>query len=363
LKLGHWLGLIVFLIALYILWQIRHVLLLGFTAIVLATALNRGVRRVQRLRLNREIAVLLAIAATLTGIAFLVWLVALPFGKEFQLLAERTPEGLERLRTGSVWFRDVIPKPLAEQSRNFLGLSQHLQSVFNSSFGHIFRFFSDSLVLLLDGLLVLFLTIMLVVNPPPYRRAFVMLFPAFYRRRADQILSQCEIALGNWFIGMIFIVVVVAIATGIGLWALQVPLVFANAVLAGLLSFIPNIGPAVSVVPPIAVALLSAPWKGVGVLILYILLHEVTGSILIPVVMARQVSLLPAFTLLAQVAFTVLFGFLGLLLAVPLLVVLQVWLQECLVKDVLDHWHLKSATTAELVITEYAQPDAPPTDK
>lgn len=87
-----------------------------------------------------------------------------------------------------------------------------------------------------------------------------------------------------------------------------------------------------------AIALLDAPWKAWGVLILYILLHEIEGDILTPLVMAKEVSLLPAITLLFQVASTVFFGFLGLLLAIPLLVVIQVWLRECLIKDILDHW-------------------------
>lgn len=150
--------------------------------------------------------------------------------------------------------------------------------------------------------------------------------------------SRCDIALGGWLIGILFNVGVITIVSGAGLWILHVPLVLANALIAGLLTFIPNIGPTISVIPPIAIALIDAPWKAGGVLVLYILVHEIEADILTPLVMAKEVSLLPAVTLLSQVAFTVFFGFLGLLLAVPLLVVLQVWLQEILIKDVLDQW-------------------------
>jgi predicted PurR-regulated permease PerM len=105
-----------------------------------------------------------------------------------------------------------------------------------------------------------------------------------------------------------------------------------------LLTFIPNIGPTLSVIPPIAIALLEDPWKALAVLILYIIIQQIESNLLTPLVMAQQVSLLPAVTLLAQVFFATFFGFLGLLLALPLTVVGQVWLKEVLLEDILDNW-------------------------
>jgi predicted PurR-regulated permease PerM len=346
LKLGQWIGLVALLISLYILWQIRHVLLLGFTAIVLATALNRGVRQLQRLGIQRRLAVFLSVAIVFALLALLIWLIGEPFSREFQQLMQRAPEGIERLRSWSNWLQNLIPQQLGNKESG-AGLTEQLQGFANHSFGRIFTFLSRSVAVPLEGLLVLILTVMLLADPLPYRRAFVRLFPSFYRRRADEILSCCDIALGGWLIGILFNVSVITVVSWVGLWILQVPLVLANALLAGLLTFIPNIGPTLSVIPPMAIALLDAPWKAWGVLILYILIHEIEADILTPLVMAKQVSLLPAITLLSQLAFTVFFGLLGLLLAIPLLVVLQVWLQECLIKDVLDQWQKETPTPAQ----------------
>ena len=338
MKLGQWIGLVGLLVSLYILWQIRHVLLLGFTAIVIATAFNRGVRQLQRLGIKRSIAVVLLVVTVFALLAIFIWLIGVPFSKEFQQLIERVPQGIERLRTWSTWLQNMIPKQLGEENRSVTGLTEYLQALAKRLFGPFFTFFSDSLAVALEVLLVVILTVMLLANPLPYRRAFMQLFPSFYRRRADDILSRCEVALGGWLIGILINVSVITVVSGVGLWILQVPLVLANALLAGLLTFIPNIGPTISVIPPMAIALLDAHWKPWGVLILYILLHEIEGDILTPLVMAKKVSLLPAITVLFQVASTAFFGFLGLLLAIPLLVVIQVWLQECLIKDILDHW-------------------------
>jgi predicted PurR-regulated permease PerM len=131
----------------------------------------------------------------------------------------------------------------------------------------------------------------------------------------------------------------IAFVSFIGLSILGVPLALANALLAGLLEFIPNIGPVLSVFPPIAVALLVSPWKAVAVLILYILIQQLEAYVLVPFVMKQQVSLLPAVTLLSVVIFGTFFGFLGVFLSVPLVIVFKIWLKEVLIKDILNTWH------------------------
>jgi predicted PurR-regulated permease PerM len=136
-----------------------------------------------------------------------------------------------------------------------------------------------------------------------------------------------------------------------------VPLVLANALLAGLLEAIPNVGPVLSVIPPIAVALLDAPWKAIAVLILYIVIQQLEQYLLVPFVMSRQVSILPAVTLMSQVVFTVFFGFIGLFLAIPLVIVGQIWVREAIVHDILDLWR-KDQLEAEIL--EHARAELHP---
>ena len=111
-----------------------------------------------------------------------------------------------------------------------------------------------------------------------------------------------------------------------------------------------------ALVPPMAIALLENPWKSIAVLILYIVIQQVESHLLTPYVMAQQVSLLPAITLLSQVFFATFFGFLGLLLALPLTVVAQVWLKEVVIIDVLDRWQSHPEIKTELIVV----PDTPP---
>ncbi|WP_439566594.1 AI-2E family transporter, partial [Gloeocapsopsis crepidinum] len=159
-----------------------------------------------------------------------------------------------------------------------------------------------------------------------------------YRRRIDTILSETEESLVGWIKGTLIAMVVIALVSFIGLSVLGVPLPLVNAALAGLLEFIPNVGPTLSVIPPVLLALLDTPWKAGAVILLYIAIQQFESLVLVPLIMKQEVDLMPVFTILAVVVFASLFGFLGLFLAIPLLIVVQILLKEILVKDVMNKW-------------------------
>jgi predicted PurR-regulated permease PerM len=146
-------------------------------------------------------------------------------------------------------------------------------------------------------------------------------------------------------VGVLISSLAVSALCGIALSLLGVKLVLANALLAGLLNIIPNVGPTMSTVFPMSVAVLDAPWKSIAVLGSYVVIQNLESYVITPSVMHHQVKLLPGLTLTAQFVFTLMFGPLGLLLALPLAVVLQVVIREVLIHDVLDHWNNSGATT------------------
>ncbi len=129
---------------------------------------------------------------------------------------------------------------------------------------------------------------MMLLSPQAYRQAVLKLFPSFYRRRADYILTQSEVALGNWLTGIIINSLFIASLSGLGLWLLQIKLVLVHALMAGLLNFIPNIGPAASVVFPLMIAVLDAPWKIGAVLVLYFIIQNIESYWLTPIVMGQK---------------------------------------------------------------------------
>lgn len=338
MRLGSLLGLFLFIISVYILWKIKTVILLGFAAVVFATTLNRMVRSLQRFRLKRPLAIIISVGFCLGLLIGFFVVIVPPFVDQVQQLIDLVPIGLQEIPKWSNWLSNVVPDGLLEDIGGLKVFTQDLRSWATKLFGNFFDIFYSSIGLVLNMLLVGVVTIMLLANPDAYRNAFILLFPAFYRRRIQEILDECEDTLGGWAVGILFNMTVIAILSGLGLWILQVQLPLANGLLAGIFTFIPNLGPTLSVIPPVALALIDSPWKALAVVILYVVIQQIESNVLTPLVMQKQVSLLPAVTLLSQMSFAIFFGIFGLFLALPIVVVAQVWLKEVLIKDILNQW-------------------------
>ncbi|MGF1521015.1 MAG: AI-2E family transporter [Leptolyngbyaceae cyanobacterium] len=342
MKLSDWISLVCFLIALVILWQFRQVVLLVFAAVVIAIALNSLVRRLMNLfHISRNQAVLNTMGLVILGhIIFLVLVLPL-FIQQFEQLWELIPEGFNQLvgwanqiqADPPTWLPDEVTQ--IELPR-FSDLLDQFANFGSRAFGNFFSFFSESAGILLQLLLLIVLTMMLLSNPLAYRRLLLRLFPSHYRRRADDILSKCEAALLCWLGGVSISSLFVATVSFAGLLLLRVPFPFANATLAGAFNFIPNIGPTLSAIFPITVALSQSFGRSLAVLILYVLIQNLESYWFSPMVMQKQVSLLPAATLVAQIFFATFLGPVGLILALPLTVVCKTWVEEALIIDVLE---------------------------
>lgn len=215
-------------------------------------------------------------------------------------------------------------------------LRQQVSSLLTNIFGRFYQFFSSSLAILLELLLVTVLTLMLLAEPNAYRQLMLRLFPTSYRKRADEIFSKCEIALVQVFGAILLKSLFVALLSFVGLLVLGVDFAFTHAFIAGLFNFIPNIGPLLSTVFPLSVALLDSVGQSIAVIVLYIIIQNVETYLFSPILLKKQVSLLPAAALIAQLFFALFLGPLGLLLAIPLTVIAKIWIEEAWLKDIID---------------------------
>jgi predicted PurR-regulated permease PerM len=187
-------------------------------------------------------------------------------------------------------------------------------------------------------MLVLLLAILLALDPRSHQRLLVAATPSFYRERMRGLLTDCRQALGGWLAGMTLSAVVVFLTTWAGLALLRVPLALLSALVCGLLTFVPTIGPTAATALPVAVALLYSPALALQVLVLRLVLQNAEAFLLTPLLLSQTVNLLPTVALMAQLCLGALLGLPGLLLALPLVVVLQVLGEEVLVRDVMDRW-------------------------
>ena len=334
-----------------ILWSLRQWLLLLFAAIVLALALCSLVEAVQRgFPMRRSLALLACVCGLGLVLAVLLVVLVPPFVDEFALLLEKLPQAAQTLlelalngldQVSDVLYGvDAMPDldQLGRGSPSILPDSSTLASGVGSGLIGLIGLAGNLGSAGLSLLFVVAAALMVAVQPQAYRQVAIQLVPSFYRRRANQILTLCGEALNSWMVGVGISSLAVFLLCWITLSLLGVKLVLANALLAGVLNLIPNVGPTMSTVFPMAVALLDAPWKAAAVLGAYVVIQNLESYVITPSVMHHQVKLLPGLTLAAQVLFTVVFGPLGLLMALPLAVVMQVLIAEVLIKDVLNRW-------------------------
>ncbi|MGD1898154.1 MAG: AI-2E family transporter [Phormidesmis sp.] len=337
MKFGRLAGLVGLVVLLYLLWTLRQVLLLLFSAVVFATVINKLVQQLRRLYIPRKLAVPIVLAAIAFVTVVILRFIIPPIANQLPAYTFLSEQGFKQLQAWYQAYRGYVPGNALEET-SLTDLFSRLSLLSPNLVGRAMQFFTLSLDFFVNFLLVVVATIMMLVDPGSYRRILIRVFPKFYRRRADEIVAECEDALGGWALGLAFNIAVITIASGVGLSLIGVPLPLVNALLAGGLTFIPNIGPFLSVIPPVLMSLSIGPWTAGGVVILYLAIQQLEGNVLTPMVMKKQVSLLPALALMAQVIFAVWFGFLGLFLALPLVIVSQIWIKELLVKDILDKW-------------------------
>jgi predicted PurR-regulated permease PerM len=182
------------------------------------------------------------------------------------------------------------------------------------------------------GVVVFISTIYMVIRPEPWVNGFVSLFPAGWRQRTREVLQILYQTVQRWFLGQLAAMTFIAVFWAISLALIGVPFALLLGIFSGLISFIPYLGALISVVLPVLLALISDPFSAVWVILAFIIIQQIEGNLLQPIVMSRAVDLHPALVIFAILVMGTLFGLIGVFLAVPLVAVLQVLVRELWVK-------------------------------
>ncbi|MCE2662771.1 MAG: AI-2E family transporter [Microcystis sp. 53602_E8] len=314
---GSSLGLVLLVFCLLILWQIRQILLLLLMAILLAQILNLAVTWWQRHHLKRSYALIITLFGFFIGIIGIFVGIIPALVQQFRQLFSLLPQAIERLWGQVHSLEDYLDPSLASVLPDFKTLLAQLQPLINQIAGRGLSIFYGTFGIILSLLLIVALGLMILADPAAYYRCFLRLFPAFYRSRVRSILEQCDRDLKAWLKGIFCHMLIMTLGSCLGLSL-------------------------IGTILPFSIALLEAPWQPWAVLLLYssiyLLIQYFDRHSPLPILTVRSLKLLPAFTLLAQLFFASIFGFLGLFLAVPLTLIGRIWLKEALIEDILNHW-------------------------
>jgi predicted PurR-regulated permease PerM len=159
------------------------------------------------------------------------------------------------------------------------------------------------------------------VNPDPLVSAALLLVPSVKRGQLRRFLETLEARLRGWIVGTAIVSLFIGVGAGLSLWIIGAPLPITFGLIAGLLNAIPYLGSTGGTLLPALVALTISPFKAFLVVVLFVILNQIEGHILQPLVMGREVRLHPAMVIVSFLLFGTLLGFVGVLLAVPAAVV------------------------------------------
>jgi len=334
--------LVVILITSLIIWTLRDFLLLIICSLVISNIVCNLCNQIQKgVRIPRSLS-LFIVLTVISLIVFTIFILVLPpFVKEFNEILVDIPNGLSKINilinANLNKFNNLF---YGEQSENVIDTFSLINNVVTipdastvaKAIQESFKNLINIAGILGSGLLklifVLAVSLMISIEPKQYKENILLLIPKNYRNKFRNILEKCNIALANWTFSMVISSLSVGLLSLIVLSILDVKYVVSNALIAMVLNIIPNIGPVISGIFPISIALLDNFWKPLAVFGAYVIIQNIESYIIMPSIMKKKANLLPGLTLISQFGFTFIFGPLGLILSLPLAVVIQVLIKE-----------------------------------
>jgi predicted PurR-regulated permease PerM len=309
-------------------WYTADVWLLTFAGVLFALFLrSMSVWIARKSGMNHGLALLLVVlgllALTIAGTA----LIAPGIDAQASELARQLPQSLDQLLKylGHIaWLRPVLARYRNPAAIISAPLLSRLGGVFSTTFGLIGAF-----------LLIFFVGLYGAADPDTYRNGILRLIPKGSRERGGEVIDQVIHALQSWLFTRLLAMGIIGATTALGLWALRIPVALGLGVLAAILTFIPYIGPTMSAVPAILIALLKGPMWALYVIILELGIHLIEAYLITPMLQKRAMELAPALAIVTQVIFGAIWGLLGFILATPLTAMAVVLVRMLYVEDTL----------------------------
>lgn len=303
-----------------LLWTLRYVVLLLFNALLVALFLQTLYSPLVRRGLDRRAALALVVLALVIAVgvggAFFGWKIEQQAAEAVGLLPQALA-GLQQTLRSTPLGSHIVSSAASFKLQSALPALMHLPSYAMSSIQAV----ADILIVVFGGLFV-------AAHPASYRNGFLALAPPAWSKRLGPYLDETGEVLRRWLIAQLIAMVTVGLLLGAGLALIGIPAAGALGLFAAAAEFIPIAGPIASAVPALLLASLHGLDKVGWTLALFVVVQQFESNLLIPLLHRRIVSLRPLVVLFALMGFEVVFGFLGILLAIPLTIVLKTALER-----------------------------------
>lgn len=308
----------------YLAWQVREATMIVFGGILLATLITAAADRIRQLvPLPEKSAVGVAVLLFFLLVGIAGWWVGDSIVVQFGELRGKLPQAYEAFRQ---WLQSI---PLGST------FTDQWESV-EVPWADVATYTGTVLGALTNAVLILAIGLYLAASPDLYRRGVIRLIPPAYRHTTEDALSAAASGLRSWLIGQLFTMTTIGVLTAIGLYFLDIPLAIPLGIIAGLLEFVPFIGPLAFTVLAVVLAFAEGPTAALYVALLTVGLQQLESYVLTPLIQRRTVALPPALGLMSVIIFGGLFGIPGILLATPLMVVIMILVKRLYIEQALE---------------------------
>lgn len=322
------------LLLLLFVWQALAVLMLLFAGVLFGIVLLWVKRYAHRyLKLPPPLALTLVVVSLLVAFGLLIaGLAPMLVGQIRQLAAElpRYVELVQQYLLQYEWAEVLLPEPVTADQ--FL---RGLQQFDTDLVRRVVGLFSTTMGLVLSVALIGFIGIYIAAEPDLYVNGMLRLVPKPRRRRAMQVLRRMHDTILWWLAGQLVSMLFLGVLTGVSLALLGVPYALSLGLLTALMTFIPNLGPFLSYIPTMLVTLANVPGMALWVTLLYVVIQNIEGYFVTPVVQRRVIAMPPVVILILQIVLVTTVGFIGALLAMPLVACAMVLVRMVYVEDLL----------------------------
>ncbi len=303
---------VLFLVAIWFLYQIREILLALFISIILMGAINPTVDRLERWRLPRWLAILLIYLVLLSLIITAIAGLIPPLVDQTSRLVQVVIDLSDRLS-----FLGLSSEKIRLQIQELGALPTQILKLAVSIFSNIIAIFA-----------ILVITFYLLLEHKNLDRYLFFLFGQKRRERAKRVVGKLEKKLGGWVRAELLLMTIIGLLSYIGFRLLDLQFALPLAILAGLLEVVPNIGPTLSAVPAVAIGLLESSLIGLLVLAWTFIIQQLENNLIVPKLMQKTVGVNPLITILTLAVGFKLAGVMGAVLAIPVYLAIEVVVSE-----------------------------------
>ncbi len=315
------------LLVLFLIFSFR-ILLLILGGVLIALIFNGISNRIKKLipKLKKSIITSIVITISFISISLLLYVLYPRVAEQILDLKVELPEAInqvkEKVKSNEVlsFIADTINQTTKNED-----FTKNIKFFFNSIFG----FFGDFYIIIILGLFF-------SMEPSVYVKGITVLFPLEKRSAVSKHINKIGTILQRWLVGKILSMLIVGIFTGIGLYLLKIPLALSLAIIATLSAFIPNIGPIIALIPALLIAFVKGEEYVLYVFVLYTGIQILESNIITPLIQREAISFPMALILIAQIVLGIFTGYLGLILATPVMAILLFLIKEIYIKGYLE---------------------------